>query len=171
MIHDEQPLPPLEHTRCQRRPGSIMATRCPPVQQITASPSHYALYTSPRSDMTPTSSGRTTPTIPSPPNGHTGFAVPRQLRPQKTPMYVPAVLRPSEMMLRRGSSKPITPPTSIHNFSTTDEPLESPRFLTRSTTIDSMALDSVSEFEIGLQSLGMVTALPSKEHWKVRSQF
>jgi hypothetical protein len=84
----------------------------------------------------------------------------RQLRPPKSPLYVPAVLRPTE---RPGRQGPLTPPKSLHG-----------------------SLDSLNEagfgggtgrggaplfdFALPEEELGEVTGPPNRDHWKVGSR-
>ena len=85
------------------------------------------------------------------------YQVDRQIRPPKSPMYVPAVLRPTEIPSRR----PLTPPTSLH--SSTDslsrskhsaaQPISIVTTLTRSSTASSGSITPSS-------------IQPTRSHWK-----
>jgi len=145
-----------------------------PVQQFTASPSQYTLYHS-RSNsqqVSPVSSATATPANVSPTSPRATLpphlpAHTRQLRPPKSPLYVPAVLRPTDPPRRVAKPSSLTPPQSMQN--SFDE-LDSPRILSRRSTGDSgkFGLGVVSELEWSAEGLAQVTALPSRDHWKVR---
>lgn len=87
----------------------------------------------------------------------------RQLRPMKSPLYVPAALRPTE---RPERTNPMTPPKSLH---ASLESLEN-RKTDGHVNNDSRTapLDLVVENRwIGNEHLGEVTGEPTREHWKV----
>ena len=91
----------------------------------------------------------------------------RQLRPPKSPMYVPAVLRPTE---RPHRPSPLTPPRSVHG-STDSLDGQGRRPISRRSTNDSTLggeLGRVSEDTLN-QELGKVQGLPTREHWKLDS--
>jgi len=142
-----------------------------PVQQYTASPSQYALYNPQSRQISPTSSATATPSNSSPTSPRTGAPAllpshTRQLRPPKSPLYIPAVLRPTDPP-KRAAKSPLTPPASIHN---SIDSLENARTHSRRLTGDSGKFDlgSITETEYSTEGLGKVTALPTREHWKVR---
>ena len=94
----------------------------------------------------------------------------RQLRPPKSPMYVPAALRPTERPQR---TTPLTPPRSVHGSTDSLENAEnrptSKRSTTTSTALES-ALGKLSEDEhsppIPTADLPEVTGPPTHKHWK-----
>jgi hypothetical protein len=89
----------------------------------------------------------------------------RQLRPPKGPLYVPAALRPTE---RPQKSSPITPPRSVHG--SLDSLEESAEPVSRRSTMESKfsGISKVAEHEwMKNESLGEVTGLPTRDHWKV----
>lgn len=89
----------------------------------------------------------------------------RQLRPPKGPLYVPAALRPTE---RPQKSSPITPPRSVHG--SLDSLEESAEPISRRSTMESKSsgISKVAEHEwMKNESLGEVTGLPTRDHWKV----
>ncbi|MCJ1277162.1 hypothetical protein MMC21_004972 [Puttea exsequens] len=102
----------------------------------------------------------------------------RQLRPHKSPMFVPAALRPTE---RAPRSSPLTPPRSVHG-STDSLDASDPRPLSRrstdkskqkSTTLAQVTeTGSPSPFEdaanttLPTADLPSVTGPPTRAHWK-----
>lgn len=90
----------------------------------------------------------------------------RQLRPPKGPLYVPAALRPTE---RPQKSSPITPPRSVHgSLDSLHEDAAEP--ISRRSTMESKfsGISKVAEHKwMKNESLGEVTGLPTREHWKV----
>jgi hypothetical protein len=142
-----------------------------PVQQFTASPSQYTLYNNTQSQpISPINSANATPgASPTSPRTVVPAHVPtqnRQLRPQKSPMYVPAVLRPTDPPRRAARSAPLTPPQSMHS---SFDDLENSRALSRRSTDGDgkMGLGSIVESELNIEGLGKVTAPPTRDHWKV----
>jgi hypothetical protein len=136
-----------------------------PVQHFQSSPTQtqYSLYSSQSQQTSPVNSATATPTSPRsaiPPHLpiHT-----RQLRPPKSPLYVPAVLRPTDPP-RRAKPSPLTPPQSMHS---SFEDLENTGGLSRRSTGDSGKLFVIDEAEFSTEGLGKVTALPTRDHWKV----
>ena len=93
----------------------------------------------------------------------------RQIRPPKTPMYVPAVLRPTEYPSR---SSPPTPPKSLHasleNLEHDDLEAE---IIRQAEEEGRSPQDLVADQGwIGEEEeLGEVTGLPTRDHWKVCS--
>ena len=86
----------------------------------------------------------------------------RQLRPPKSPLYVPAALRPTERPVRQS---PMTPPKSLHGSL---DSLEQTDFDGRT------GADGAPPFDLAMQQglfpeedLGEVTGPPNKDHWKV----
>ena len=96
----------------------------------------------------------------------------RQLRPPKGPLYVPAALRPTE---RPQKTSPPSPPRSIHgSLDSLNDGSEEPQpALTRRSTIESAVSDGISKLAqdewMKHEHLGEVTGLPTRDHWKVRS--
>ncbi|OJD09893.1 hypothetical protein ACJ73_10033 [Blastomyces percursus] len=94
----------------------------------------------------------------------------RQLRPPKSPLYVPAVLRPTE---RAAKPSPLTPPRSIHgSLDSLDDRPENAGPITRSSTFESVksAVSKRAEDEwLKDENLGEVTGSPTREHWKADS--
>jgi hypothetical protein len=165
-IQDDKPQHPLKLT-------TTMATDfAMPVQQFTPSPSQYTLYNS--QQTSPINSATGTPNDTSPTSPRTGPpphlpAHTRQLRPPKSPLYVPAVLRPTDPPRRVTRSSPLTPPQSMHN---SFDDLDNARTLSRRSTADSgkFGLGQITEAEWSSEGLGKVTALPTREHWKADSE-
>ena len=84
----------------------------------------------------------------------------RQLRPPKSPLYVPAALRPTERPLRQS---PMTPPKSLHGSL---DSLEQAGFDDATSAGGGPPFDLVfPEVE-----LGEVTGPPNKDHWKVSNR-
>lgn len=81
----------------------------------------------------------------------------RQLRPPKSPLYVPAVLRPTERPVRQ---PPMTPPKSLHSSLNS---LEEAGFDGRMGGDGAPPLHLVFPEE----PLGEVTGPPTKDYWKV----
>jgi hypothetical protein len=142
-----------------------------PVQQFTASPSQYALYSSQVQQISPINSTSVTPNNASPTSPRAGPPAhlpvhTRQLRPPKSPLYVPAVLRPTDPPRRVLRQSPLTPPQS--KDSSFDD-LENARTLSRRSTGDSgkSGLGAITEAEWSIEGLGKVTGPPSRDHWKV----
>ena len=86
----------------------------------------------------------------------------RQLRPPKSPLYVPAALRPTERPVRQS---PMTPPKSLHGS------LDS---LEQADFDGGTGADGAPPFNLVMQQgffpegdLGEVTGPPNKDHWKV----
>lgn len=92
----------------------------------------------------------------------------RQIRPPKSPLYVPAVLRPTERPVKQS---PLTPPRSVHGSLDSLDGAEVGRTVSRRSTADSMKTAGlgrlVEDERIGGNELGAVTGLPTREHWKV----
>jgi len=89
----------------------------------------------------------------------------RQLRPPKSPLYVPAALRPTERPVRQS---PMTPPKSLHGSL---DSLEQADFEGRT------GADGMPPFDLAMQQgffpeedFGEVTGPPNKDHWKVSKQ-
>jgi hypothetical protein len=164
-IHDKLDSP--------QNPMTAMASEfAMPVQQFTASPSQQTLFNSTTQQISPINSATATPNDASPTSPRAGPpahipAHTRQLRPPKSPLYVPAVLRPTDPPRRVTRQSPLTPPQSSNN---SFDDLENARTLSRRSTGDSgkFGLGAITEAEWSTEGLGKVTALPTREHWKVR---
>ncbi|KAM0794497.1 hypothetical protein BDR22DRAFT_815096 [Usnea florida] len=118
-----------------------------------------------------------TPLNLSPSSPHTSQFSPlatRQLRPPKTPMYVPAALRPTE---RPPRAPPLTPPRSVHGSTDSLDGGESRRPMSRRSNTDSRKQASLgkvpedgqsqnSEPAIPTAGLPEVTGPPTRGHWK-----
>jgi len=169
----ESPHPrPDDKTRHLQESMTMMAAPfANPVQQFTASPSQYTLYSSQSQQISPVNSATATPNNVSPTSPRSSLpphlpAHTRQLRPPKSPLYVPAVLRPTDPPRRKAS--PLTPPQSMHS---SWEDLDNARTLSRRSTGDSgkFGLGAITEAEYSTEGLGEVTGVhPSRDHWKVR---
>lgn len=138
-----------------------------PVQQFTASPTQYSLYNT-QQQISPLNSATATPTSPTSPRPPQHASIPahtRQLRPPKSPLYIPAVLRPTDPPRRATKPSPLTPPQSTHG---SFEDL-GPKSLSRRSTGDSgkFGLGAIVEAEWSSEGLAKVMAMPTREHWKV----
>ena len=157
-----------------QKPLPVMASEfAMPVPQFTASPSQYTLFNNSQSQqISPIDSATATPNNASPtspraaaPGSHLP-AHTRQLRPPKSPLYVPAVLRPTDPPRRVTRQSPMTPPQSGTN---SFDDLDTARTLSRRSTGDSgkFGLGAITEAEWSTEGLGKVTGIPSRDHWKV----
>lgn len=98
----------------------------------------------------------------------------RQLRPPKAPLYVPAALRPTERPQRHS---PPTPPRSVqgsldglNDGDLQDQPI-SRRSTIESSHSGSGGISKLAEDEwMKNEHLGLVTGLPTKDHWKVSTR-
>lgn len=153
----------------------MMATHALPAQTLT-NPGQISIYGHP----SPTNSNTNTPANSSPTSPHLASATvllpaqSRQIRPPKAPLYVPAVLRPTERPSRPQTStapttrdpSPITPPRSVHgsldSLNEDPAPVEYANFQSRNT-VSKIAEDAWKKGE----RLGEVTGVPTRDHWKV----
>lgn len=87
----------------------------------------------------------------------------KQLRPLKSPLYVPAVLRPTEHF---SSPAPLTPPKSLHGSLDNLQDNEPPAASPEEQTMDFGTFDPEWAHE---EDLGEVTGPPTRDHWKVSS--
>ena len=90
----------------------------------------------------------------------------RQIRTPKSPMYVPAVLRPTE---RPHRPSPLTPPRSVHGStdSLDRERTIKPPSRSSSDIQDKGLLEhGIEEEPVPEQPVGEVTGLPTRDHWK-----
>lgn len=94
-----------------------------------------------------------------PPNPH------KQLREQRKPLYVPAVLRPTEFPKASGS---VTPPKSVHgSLDSLDSRAELDQAIDGR---DQWPFEGIGGDGIDEEELGEVTGPPGREHWKVCAQ-
>ena len=84
----------------------------------------------------------------------------KQLRPLKSPLYVPAVLRPTEHF---STMSPMTPPKSLQG--SLDNLQED--HVAQSPDEQRTDLDGFDPEWLQSEELGDVTGPPTKEHWKV----
>jgi hypothetical protein len=117
---------------------------------------------------TPTNVSPTSPRTPNPFLQHQLPLATRQLRPPKSPLYVPAVLRPTERPSKQSS--PMTPPRSVSGSMDSIHEEENSQGISRRSTGDSKngmnyAAEDAWRIE---EEFGEVTGLPTREHWKVR---
>lgn len=137
----------------------------------TSDPSSSAYSTPPNSHgnqpFSPVDSTTGTPANQSPASPRSSSIFPhfpvatRQLRPPKSPMYIPAVLRPTE---RPHRPAPLTPPRSVHGSSDSlDHGARGDR-ISRRSTMDSQSSDSLGPVTA---ELGRVEGLPTRTHWKL----
>ena len=115
---------------------------------------------------TPVNNSPTSPRLPSA-HLHQFPLQSRQLRPPKSPLYVPAVLRPTE---RPTKPSPLTPPRSVHGSVDALNDSEAVAPLTRRSTVESnkSRVSKLAEDEwLKDEHLGEVTGSPTRDHWKV----
>ncbi|RDW84722.1 hypothetical protein BP6252_02312 [Coleophoma cylindrospora] len=142
-----------------------------PVQQFTTSPTQYNLYGTNGQQISPVNSATGTPNNISPTSPRTGAppymsqGVGQQLRTPRSPLYIPAVLRPTDAPRRTNRSSPLTPPHSKQN---SFDDVASIKSLSRRTTADSgkSGIGAITEAEWSCEGLGKVTAPPTRDHWK-----
>ncbi|OAX85548.1 hypothetical protein ACJ72_00086 [Emergomyces africanus] len=140
-------------------------------QTQTNNPTNSALVPSPVHSATATPTNNS-PTSPRPQNAqlHQLHLQSRQLRPPKSPLYVPAVLRRTE---RATKLAPLTPPRSVHgSLDSLDDQTENVGPITRRSTFESVksAVSKLAEDEwLKDENLGEVTGSPTREHWKADS--
>lgn len=145
--------------------------------QTLTNPGQISIYGHP----SPTNSNTNTPANGSPTSPHLASAnvlLPtqsRQIRPPKAPLYVPAVLRPTERPSRPQTStapttrdpSPITPPRSVHgsldSLNEDPAPVEYQANFQPKNTVSKVAEDAWKKGE----RLGEVTGVPTRDHWKV----
>ncbi|RFU25571.1 hypothetical protein B7463_g10766, partial [Scytalidium lignicola] len=143
---------PTQYSNLYGIPSNIQPFYNPPHQQHQQQP------------ISPLTSGPNTPHNASPTSPRTTHlpSIPqhtRQLRPPKSPLYVPAVLRPTDPPRKATKPSPLTPPTSLHS-SFDDLGSVGGGGLSRRST------GNIEDLEISLEGLGKVTALPTRAHWK-----
>lgn len=158
-----------------------MNTSFPPAPSPVTAPSPpqpVALAQQPRyveqisGQFTPPVSGSATPSTTSPISPRTTWSLPphmqprvQQIRPPKSPMYVPAVLRPTEKPLRHSPPKDGTStstkygsPDSLGEGSTPLQTIAGPM---------PAGVSRIVTEEWNDEALGKVTGRPSRDHWKV----
>lgn len=86
----------------------------------------------------------------------------KQLRPLKSPLYVPAVLRPTEYFPKPSL---MTPPKSLHG--SLDSLQEGDSIAEVQQTQDALDFDTFQSHWVQEEDLGDVTGPPTREHWKV----
>lgn len=144
----------------------------------------YSIQQTSPADSTANSPSNASPTSPrSHPHAQSQYQQfhaqpPRQLRPMKSPLYVPAALRPTEpaRKIARGSTSasPMTPPKSLpgsleslQDANQGIQPhVQAPAQDGRGRTISRDLADSAHDWIAGEQ-LGEVVGQPTKDHWKV----
>lgn len=131
---------------------------------IVGAPTSPQPYTS-QAQFTPPSSSETVSGVQSPISPRASWNVPqhlqmpsRQIKQRQGPLYVPAVLRPTERPVRSSPPKGAQygSPESFDEFSA-DRPAGIVPHLSRIVTE-----------EWNEEVLGSVTGMPSRNHWKVR---
>ncbi|KAI4268338.1 MAG: hypothetical protein LQ337_007902 [Flavoplaca oasis] len=162
-----------------------MATGFPSAQAYTTPPNSHGVHPAHHGlqQFSPSDSANNTPMdqsplSPNPPNFPSLPLSGRQLRPPKSPMYVPAALRPTE---RPHRTIPLTPPRSLHGSTDSLERtgFESRPVSRRSTasTRNRITLNQVAEDETLFNEtnddneeddtdLPRVEGTPSRAHWK-----
>ncbi|KAL9119617.1 MAG: hypothetical protein Q9187_003828 [Circinaria calcarea] len=142
---------------------SSQAYITPPDSQINI---YGAQHTSPPNSISPTPTN-VSPTSPRAPALLSNLPLAtRQLRPLKTPMYVPAVLRPTERPYR---PSPLTPPRSMHGSTDSLDGAGSFRPPSRQPTSDPATDDTeqpIVDEMMPEEDLGNVTGTPTRDHWK-----
>jgi hypothetical protein len=138
---------------------SLSGPSGPTLIQTPTSPQPYTS----QAQLTPPSSSETIPHVASPISPRTSWNVPqhlqmqtRQIRQPKGPMYVPAVLRPTEKPVRQSPPK-YGSPESFDESSGAERPAGIVPGLSRIVTE-----------EWNEEIMGAVTGAPSRNHWKVR---
>ncbi|KAL9612993.1 MAG: hypothetical protein Q9167_002426 [Letrouitia subvulpina] len=150
-----------------------MAAQFPTAQAYTTPPNSHGAQNG-LQQFSPSASASGTPMDQSPISTHAPSAVPalplggRQLRPPKSPLYVPAALRPTE---RPHRVSPLTPPRSVHGSTDSLTGSESGRPVSRRSTAESKkrgTLGKVAEDEGVMDSddLAPVEGTPTRDHWK-----
>lgn len=144
----------------------------PPQPVSLAQQPHYVEQIS--GQFTPPLSGSATPSTTSPTSPRTTWNLPphlqprvQQIRPPKSPMYVPAVLRPTEKPIRQSPPKDSSSikygsPESLGEGSTPVQTSAGPM---------PAGVSRIVTEEWNEEALGKVTGRPSRDHWKVRLFF
>jgi len=136
-----------------------------PAGQYPTSPTQYTIYGTQAQPISPLSSATATPHTSSPNSPRSVIsAIPphtRQLRPPKSPLYVPAVLRPTEPPKRVVKPSPMSPGSPQGSF----DSMLNTKPLSRQSTADSGKWGLVGG-EVNAEGFGPVTDPPSRDHWK-----
>ncbi|KAL9583160.1 MAG: hypothetical protein Q9212_002865 [Teloschistes hypoglaucus] len=159
-----------------------MATSFPSAQAYTTPPSSHGVHAVPHGlqQFSPSETALNTPVnqSPSSPEYPSNFsALPlagRQLRPPKSPMYIPAALRPTEKPHR---AAPLTPPRSLHGSTESLERTIGSRPVSRRSTASGRkrkGLQEVAEDDNTPHNASVdddedyppVEGMPTREHWK-----
>ncbi|KAK2801349.1 hypothetical protein FQN51_005449 [Onygenales sp. PD_10] len=148
-----------------------MSTALPPQTQTHTQTAAHTAYTQPSpvnsTSVTPANNSPTSPRLQNA-QLYQLHLQSRQLRPPKSPLYVPAVLRPTE---RSTKPSPVTPPRSVHgSLDSLDDETVVP--ITRRSTVESVksAVSKRAEDEwLRDENLGAVTGTPTRDHWKADS--
>lgn len=160
-----------------------MATSFPSAQAYTTPPNSHGFHAvhPGLQQFSPSETALNTPInqSPSSPEYPSNFsALPlagRQLRPPKSPMYIPAALRPTEKPHR---AAPLTPPRSLHGSTESLERTGGSRPVSRRSTASGrkrIGLQGVAEDENTLHNAPLdddddyppVEGMPTREHWKL----
>jgi hypothetical protein len=151
-----------------------MSTTATTTTMAVPNSNQIAIYGQPSSNQ----SGNNTNTSNSPTSPHLTTAAlhqlplqSRQLRPPKSPLYVPAALRPTE---RPYKPSPLTPPRSVHGDPDGLNESDPAAPITRQSTADSTRTGVsklVEDAWMKTEQLGEVTGAPTREHWKVSRKF
>lgn len=153
------------------QPTSVPSPMFP--QQAYTTPPNSQGHSQSQLQQSPTTSGANlTPSTQSPSSFHNhsaGSQLPlaqRQIRPPKSPMYIPAALRPTD---RPNRASPLTPPRSIHG--STDSLQNPSAGPARSSTDPATKSKQPSEptpeeVEDMCKDLPRVTGPPTHQHWK-----
>ncbi|KAI4283109.1 MAG: hypothetical protein L6R38_002412 [Xanthoria sp. 2 TBL-2021] len=166
-----------------------MATGFPSAQAYTTPPNshgvhaiHHGLQQFSPSDSATNTPIDQSPLSPNPSNFPTLPLSGRQLRPPKSPMYVPAALRPTE---RPHRTSPLTPPRSLHGSTDSlDRTGGESRPVSRRSTASTrkrITLNQVAEDEALINinnddneeddsDLPPIEGTPSRTHWKPDSK-
>lgn len=135
-----------------------------------AQPSQHSSSNLPRQPFSPTLPSQGAPQY------HNHYPGPfRQLHAPKSPLYRPAVLRPTEQPVRPPSATPSTSPKSFHSNLSGDSKQE--QIVARNPTVyingavddeedDVFDVSTIVESEDGEEG-GRVTGPPRRNHWKV----
>ncbi len=134
-----------------------MATNYP--AQPYAIPEYMSQEPSPASSASPTSPRMQEYLQQHAPNPY------KQLRPLKSPLYVPAALRPTEHFC---TSSPMTPPKSLQG--SLDNLQEDHARTASPEAHHDMAFNAFDPDWAYEEDLGEVTGPPSRDHWKVRQE-
>lgn len=149
----------------------------PASQAYTTPPNSHGVHSIQNGlqQISPSDSTTNTPMNQSPisPHNSSNFsALPltgRQLRPPKSPMYVPAALRPTERPVR---ASPLTPPRSLHSSTDSLDRVGESRPVSRRSTTSIQKkgpLGQVAEDEAVLEddeSFPPIEGMPTRQHWK-----